>query len=88
MMKIHGANKTNFNPYNDQLQKNINHKSNNQQKDQLEISSEAKKLQEVDKPHEERLAYVKTIKHKVDTGTYEINYDKTAQKMADFWKKP
>lgn len=87
-MKIHGTNKTNFNPYKDHIQKNVKHKSHQQKKDQLEISNEAMKLQKNEQSDEKRLAYVKAIKHKIDTGTYDVNYDKTAQKMIDFWKKP
>lgn len=88
-MKIQGTNKTNFNPYHDQIQKNVNHKSYQQnKKDQLEISEEAMKLQKGESADEKRLAYVKAIKHKIDTGTYEVDYQQTAQKMIDFWKWP
>lgn len=86
-MKIQGTNKTTFNLYNEHIERNIKHKSHQQKKDQLEISSEAMKLQKNEKVHKKRLDYVKAIKHKVDSGTYEIDYEQTAQKMIDFWKK-
>lgn len=57
------------------------------QQDQLEISSEAMKLQENTKVNAKREAYVQEIKSRVESGQYEINYEKTAQKMIDFWSK-
>lgn len=57
------------------------------QQDQLEISSEAMKLQENTKVNAKREAYVQEIKNRVESGQYEINYEKTAQKMIDFWSK-
>ncbi len=86
-MKINGPNQTHFNPYNNQLQKHDSKVSQHKQQDQLEISSEAKELQESEKLHPKREAYLQQLKKDIQTGNYEINYEKTAQKMIDFWSK-
>ena len=85
-MKINGPNQTNFNPYKNQLQKQADLKKDMKQ-DQIEISNRAKNLLENDKTNPKREAYVQDIKDKVDAGEYKINYEKTAQKMIDFWKE-
>ncbi|WP_284139263.1 MULTISPECIES: flagellar biosynthesis anti-sigma factor FlgM [unclassified Virgibacillus] len=84
-MKIHGSNQTNFNPYNKQLQKLTEHKHAGNQKDQLQISKEAKHLQKAEQGNGQREAYVNEIKKAVEAGEYNINYEKTAQKMIAFW---
>ena len=86
-MKVNGPNQTNFNPYKNQIQKQVEMKKVGKQQDQLEISSEAMKLQENIKVNAKREAYVQEIKNRVESGQYEINYEKTAQKMIDFWSK-
>lgn len=86
-MKIYGSNQANFNPYQKQLQKQAEYKKEINQKDQLEISSQAKQLQEHTKPHTEREKYVQKIKNAVESGEYQVNHGKTAQKMIDFWSK-
>jgi len=85
-MKIHGTDQTNFNPYRDHIQKNLHNKSEKRKKDQLEISNEAQKLQKNDQS-DERKRYVKAIKQKIDAGDYDVNYERTAQKVIDFWQK-
>ncbi|WP_067727092.1 flagellar biosynthesis anti-sigma factor FlgM [Oceanobacillus damuensis] len=86
-MKINGPNHTNFNPYKQQIQKQTEVKKDIQSKDQIEISSQAKQLQENEKVSEERAAYVQEIKQAVDSGEYSVNPEKTAQKMLEFWSK-
>lgn len=85
-MKINGPNQTNFNPYKHQIQQQRDLKKGMKQ-DQIEISNEAKKLLENDKADPKREAYIQEIKDKVDSGEYEINYEKTAEKMIDFWSR-
>ncbi|MFA1821340.1 flagellar biosynthesis anti-sigma factor FlgM [Virgibacillus oceani] len=85
-MKINGPNQTNFNPYKNQIQKQADLKRDMKQ-DQIEISNQAKELLESEKADPKREAYVQDIKDKVDAGEYKINYEKTAQKMIDFWSK-
>lgn len=62
-------------------------KKETSQKDQLEISSQAKQLQESGKAQASRQEFVQDIKNAVESGDYKINYEKTAQKMIDFWSK-
>lgn len=84
-MKIHGPNPTNFNPYKQAFKDKQTAESEASKKDSIEISNEAKKLQKQDQPNEARAAYVNEIKQKIESNQYEINYDKVAQKMHDFW---
>lgn len=86
-MKINGPNQTNFNPYKTQIQKQLELKKATKQEDQLEISREAKQLQEQTKVHSKRAAYVEEIKNRVESGNYNIDFEKTAQKMIEFWTK-
>ncbi|MFD2629171.1 flagellar biosynthesis anti-sigma factor FlgM [Oceanobacillus kapialis] len=83
-MKINGPNQTNFNPYKNSIQKHTEIKREAKQ-DQLEISNQAKQLQEGEKANPERAAYVQSIKKAVDAGEYKVDAEKTAQKMIDFW---
>lgn len=86
-MKIQGPNLTNLNAYKNLIQKSTDHKQNVERKDQLNISSEAKQLQESKSMSKERATYVQEIKLAVESGEYQINHDKAAQKMIDFWSK-
>lgn len=86
-MKINGPNQTNFNPYKNQLQKQMDYSKDTNKKDQLEISNQAKQKLENEKPSAKRASYVQQIKEAVDAGEYKTNHEKTAQKMIDFWSK-
>lgn len=86
-MKIQGPNHTNFNPYKNQLHKQTEVNKEVNQQDKLQISSQAKELRDSAKPSAERTAYVEKIKNAVESGEYQVNYDKTAQKMIAFWKE-
>ncbi|QKY69944.1 flagellar biosynthesis anti-sigma factor FlgM [Lentibacillus sp. CBA3610] len=86
-MKIYGPDQTNFNPYKNQLQKQNDYSKGTDKKDQLEISNQAKEMLENQKTDSTRASHVQQIKDAVDKGDYKINYEKTAQKMIDFWSK-
>lgn len=86
-MKINGSNQTNFNPYKNQIQKQAEIKNDANKKDQIEISSAAKQLQESEKSNAKRASYVQEIKNQVESGEYKVNHEKTAQKMIDFWSR-
>ncbi len=86
-VKINGPNQTNFNPYKNQLQKQMDYSKDINKKDQLEISNQAKEMLQNEKPSEKRAAHVQHIKDAVDAGEYQVNHEKTAQKMVDFWSK-
>jgi len=86
-MKIHGPNPGNFNPYKKQMNAQENMRKAEARKDQLEISPQAKKMQEKVKPQPERATYVEQIKATYESGEYRVDLEKTAQKMMDFWSK-
>jgi len=86
-MKINGPNQVNFNPYKQHIQKQAELKKSGSKSDELQISQEALKLQEKNKPAEKRGAYVQELKQAVESGDYKVDYEQTAQKMIDFWKK-
>lgn len=86
-MRIQGTNQTNFNPYKNHMQKQTEYKKSQNQSDQLEISKQAKKLQENNQSSTERMKYVQEIKREVDSGTYRVDSEKTTKKMIDFWSR-
>ncbi|QHE53600.1 flagellar biosynthesis anti-sigma factor FlgM [Pontibacillus sp. HMF3514] len=84
-MKIHGPNQTNFNPYKKQIQKQQENQNTNSLKDKVEISNKAKQMQEMNKAQAARKEHIEEIKNKVDAGEYQVDANKTAEKMIDFW---
>lgn len=86
-MKIEGPNLTNLHAYQNKVNKQTDYKQGTAPKDQLNISSEAKHLQESKQINKERTAYVQEIKNAVQSGEYEVDFKKTAEKMIDFWSK-
>lgn len=85
-MKIQGPNLTKLAAYRAQLQQ-ADPKKKVSQEDQLNISNAAKQLQESNKTNTQRAEYVQNIKNAVKSGQYEIDHEKVAQKMIDFWSK-
>jgi len=86
-MKIHGPNQMNVNPYTNQWHKQPDVKKKMSGKDRLEISEQAKQMQESETYEQKRAAYIRDIKNAVESGTYQINAEKTAEKMIAFWQK-
>lgn len=86
-MKIQGPNLAKLAAYQTKSQQQSDPKKKVNREDQLDISSAAKKLQETKKASTERAEYVQNIKNKINTGQYEIDHEKVAQKMIDFWSK-
>lgn len=84
-MKIHRSNQVPLNAYHNYMQKYQKPKESVRKQDRLQISEEAKRLQSDEKMDTKRSAYVHHIKEQIKQGTYEIDYEKTAQKMIDFW---
>lgn len=62
-------------------------KKSERKNDQLDISLEAKHLQMQQAQSAERENYVAELKELVQSGEYKVNYDKSAQKMIDFWTR-
>lgn len=84
-MKIQGPNRTNFNPYNQIMNKQKEVKQEIKKADQLQISEEAKSLLEKEDPAMKRKEKVAELKAKVAANEYEIDYEKTAKKLINFW---
>ncbi|ENH98390.1 anti-sigma-28 factor [Gracilibacillus halophilus YIM-C55.5] len=86
-MKVHGPNHTNVNPYQKQFQKQHDIKKNTQQQeDQLQISNQAKAMQNKENPLAARQAYVDGIKQQVDHGEFKPDAVETAKKIMNYWK--
>lgn len=85
-MKIEGSNPY-LNTYKQTQSKQQHAKQNVQQKDELNISNEAKRMQENNHAEMKRTSYVNDIKQSVQSGEYKIDHEKIAQKMIDFWTK-
>lgn len=85
-MKIYGTNRPNIYSYYEQQQK-IKQTQHKPSKDRLEISEAALKLQNHEQIKNDRKAYIKEIKQQINSGEYRINYEKTAKKLIDFFKK-
>lgn len=84
-MKIQGPNGPNINPYNQILKKQHEMKQQTKKEDQLQISEAAKNLLEIKEPNTERIEKIAKLKAKVENNEYEIEFEKTAKKMIDFW---
>lgn len=56
-------------------------------KDQLEISPEAKLMQQETRISAERKEKVEAIKQKVQNGEYKVNPEQVARKFYDFWNE-
>ncbi|WP_017470761.1 flagellar biosynthesis anti-sigma factor FlgM [Amphibacillus jilinensis] len=87
-MKINGTNQPNVNPYQKQLHRQTPIRSEHQKKaDQLQISDQAKKMQEFNGVHPAREQHVNAIKQEVDAGQYKVEAEQVAKKMLTFWRK-
>jgi negative regulator of flagellin synthesis FlgM len=84
-LRINGSNQPNFNPYKNILQKQAEVKREINKQDQIEISKEAKQLQDSERPNKKRAEYVQSIKDLVQSGEYKVEPEKTAKKMIEFW---
>lgn len=84
-MKIQGPNPI-LNAYQQQQKKYID-KKRTEQNDQLNISDAAKSLQKNQQHEIERNNFIQELKTEVKNDTYEINHEKLADKMIQFWKR-
>lgn len=85
-MKINGINPTGVNPYNHQ--NNVMKKvSSRKVSDKLEISPEAKVMQQGSSIEAERQAKVEEVKLQVENGVYQLNPKATAKGIIDYYFK-
>ena len=82
-MKIQGPHPS-INTYK-QLQQHHTTKKQGHQKDQLNISDAAKKMQQTKSSDTKRAGYVNEIKTLVQSGEYKVDPEKIAGKMIDYW---
>lgn len=54
-------------------------------KDQLEISTEAKKMQQESKIVTDRKEKIEALKAKIENGEYKVNSEEVARKFYEFW---
>lgn len=83
-MKINHVRNVNLNPYNKQVGK-MEQTQKTSSKDKIEISSEALNLQKLGNIELERQEKVDAIKKEVQSGNYELNSKKIAEKMYSYW---
>lgn len=83
-MKINNIGPVKLNPYAKQMEK-MEDTAKASKRDKLEISTEAKELHKGNPIEFERKQIVEELKNKVDSGQYEIEPKKIAEKMYSFW---
>ncbi|KHE68130.1 flagellar biosynthesis anti-sigma factor FlgM [Halobacillus sp. BBL2006] len=84
-MKINRPNHSQLNPYQKQMNKQVEAKNPSKQQDKIEISKQAKQMQNTEKADPAREKLINQIKIDVDTGNYQVDSKATAKKMIDFW---
>ncbi|KGX93947.1 Negative regulator of flagellin synthesis [Pontibacillus halophilus JSM 076056 = DSM 19796] len=85
-MKINGPQHSNLNPYQKQFQKQAQVQKGEAAKDRVEISSQAKHMQEASNAKQARLDRVEELKNQVQSGTYQVDAKETAKNVANFFK--
>lgn len=83
-MKINGLNHSNIHPYK-RPQQHSETKQGASQHDQIEISEEAKQLQQSSRLSADRQEKIEAIKKKIDTGQYQVDSRKVAERFYEFW---
>lgn len=83
-MKIDGINHSHFNPYN-KLSQPAQKKEGAKPHDQLDISPEAKQMQQQSKLDLQRQDKVQTLKKQIQSGGYQVDPQQAANKFYEFW---
>lgn len=75
------------NPYQKQAESQRHAKSETpqQEQDKLEISNQAKQMQQDNDIEQSRQEKIDALKAKVESGEYKMDSQETAQKFTDFW---
>nr|WP_289037056.1 flagellar biosynthesis anti-sigma factor FlgM [uncultured Allobacillus sp.] len=85
-MKINPLNNPKINAYKPQVQQQQQQtQSKNQATDKVQISEEAKQLQQFNPIVEVRQEKVENLKQEIQKGTYQLDPKQTAEKMVEFW---
>jgi negative regulator of flagellin synthesis FlgM len=86
-VKIHHVGPMNVNPYERQFNKVERQIPSARKKDQVEISEEAKELQEASKWERARQEKVERLKQQVQNGTYAIDPKAIAKSIIEYYRK-
>lgn len=87
-MRINRFGPSGVNPYKQQMNKlDAIDKPNNKKTDKVEISSEAKELQNMTSIEKERQMKVEELRAKVENGTYQIQPQEIAKSLVNYYKK-
>lgn len=84
-MRIHNVYSTKINAYKLYSNKDSVNDKSNPRKDQVEISEEAKELQQNSSWMLERQNKVRALKEQVQSGSYKVDADAVAKRVYDFY---
>ncbi|AGE23706.1 anti-sigma-28 factor [Geobacillus sp. GHH01] len=85
-MKIHHIGSMNVNPYQRQLVKTERLAAGKANGDQVEISKEAKELQEAASWEQARQAKLEELRQQIETGAYEVDPRAVAKRMIEYYR--
>ncbi|MGP3561711.1 flagellar biosynthesis anti-sigma factor FlgM [Geobacillus sp. BK01] len=85
-MKIHHIGPMNVNPYQRQLGKTERLAAGKAAGDQVEISKEAKELQEAASWEQTRQAKLEQLRQQIENGTYTVDPQAVAKRMIDYYR--
>lgn len=86
-MKINPIHNSRVNPYQRNAEKVNQVKQDKKPLDKVEISSQAKNLQEVSQYTKDRESKVEALKQQVENGTYKVDTKELAKNLLNFYKK-
>ncbi len=86
-MKINPIHNSRVNPYQRNAEKVNQVKQDPKPLDKVEISSQAKNLQEVSTYTKDREAKVESLKQQVENGTYKVNTKELANQLFNYYRK-
>ncbi|NRD79395.1 flagellar biosynthesis anti-sigma factor FlgM [Bacillus sp. BRMEA1] len=77
-----------LNPYQNQINRNKTNTNKASNKDVVNISSSGQEIYQAMKSDQaDRQKRIEQLKEQVSNGTYQVDSQKVAQKMLDFWDK-
>ncbi|KAF0996471.1 flagellar biosynthesis anti-sigma factor FlgM [Geobacillus sp. TFV-3] len=85
-MKIHHIGPMSVNPYQRQLAKTERLAAGKASSDKVEISKEAKELQEAAGWEQARQAKLEELRQQIESGTYQVDLKAVATRMIDYYR--
>ncbi|KJE27696.1 flagellar biosynthesis anti-sigma factor FlgM [Geobacillus kaustophilus] len=85
-MKIHHIGPMGVNPYQRQLAKTERLAAGKASSDKVEISKEAKELQEAVSWEQARQAKLEELRQQIESGTYQVDPKAVAKRMIDYYR--